>query len=557
MFLKNTFACGLIFAAAIHAQSQVSTLSQLPSNHTLSHRAASGATVDAADFHHRGFAFISNDSVFLRSGQVVALACVGCQPFLQDGPLDSLPLPLEYHSLPLQKLIRVFTSQTHPGSPIYFLMARPSGVCWWKFEGTGVYGSHGVETMNLISRDSASLSLGPGQIVYGIDEFTATPEQMNFRIFGKAGLRAKVTISNSGDPSVQFFNFPDSLDFTASAPGLFATSKGQILDSTLNWVPQKMGSRPFSLVNSTGAVGDSGLFALKVAGVWRTFLQTGGNLRDFSTQIKGPTFEGWWGTRGIFWDDRFSKTSQFIKDDSTVWVTSFNQPPAIPREDSISIFSSVPDSVSLQLFDADNNYARPTISLHRHNGQVIAMQGLWGKFSKGCVGELLDTITCYASISQSRLSLAWGASAIRIRTELHKGAWRFGYVTELYYYFEGSPFQRDTVIPWSIGDTLRVQFSNAAYNLVHASTTMIPGIQEPAPAAWARTMGREIQWSASIAAELGWEIRGFNGRVISVGSIPSQKGRMRIPVNSTGIHFLTLMNLNTRRVLWRSRVFLP
>ena len=330
MLFRARIIAALFFLGLTCAQS--ASFSQLAgyNYNTFVTRSMENATLQAVDFQPvnlpvglAALSFISNDSVFLRFASVSQILCVGCPPLIDDGTFTTFPLPIEYQGLPLQKLVRVnYLSTT---GQYHFLVANHNQVIHFYFKKSSNHSSPAL----LQSQDTIAIPMSALQSIYGIDDFVADSSgNISFKIFGKAGLRAFVTVSSGRTVNLETHNFSDSLDISASSQGLYGTVRGQVLDSALDWNPVKIGKNPISLINSTGLVGDSGLFALKVLGTWRVYSQGTENLRDFNIKLHSESSNsdvnldggssntyGNWGTSAVFWDNLYKITSsRFIKE---------------------------------------------------------------------------------------------------------------------------------------------------------------------------------------------------------------------------------------------------
>ncbi len=569
--MLRPFALLLILAGSILGQQQppISRFSDLAKSE-LGFSPHIPTNLNSIDIDLPAIALTTGDSVFFRAGNMVGLTCEGCPPFIQSDTLFSFAIPKIYRGLPLQKMVQIFSFYPNPRSEptsIHFLAADSNRVLYWSYQWSDTLVKDPQQPYSPpppTFSDSITLPIGPHQIIYGIDGFTADSIEIHFEIFGSGGLRAQVSASLSGMLlDYRYLGFADSLDLTASAPGFYGTLHGQILDSSLGWNPIHIGNQPVSLVDSTGAVGDSGMFALKSQGVWRPFPQPADNLRDFAIELMG--FNDWgywayWGTHATLWNDHDSSYDHFIKDDSTVWVNVSTSPPQTFSKDSILVFHSTPDSITLNLFDSDLNYTLPNISWISNGNRAFSWSSTWKNFSPGCVG--IDTVSCfyYRGPSAPLISLRWDQDSVYLRSSLLRGTWQeraywgdYDILNYAYFYISFDS-TADTTLHWSQGDTVRVQFWNAAFSLVHAEPVAVAPATTSSPLR-VRLLAREIQWQRPGATTgTTWEIRDLRGRPVLQGTDQGTDGNIRFDRLPPGVFELIFTDAATHHFLWQGPI---
>jgi hypothetical protein len=527
----------------------------------------SATTIQSVDFRQPSLAFVSNDSAFLRFGQILAPTCVGCTASILDTGLVAFPLAVEYRGMPFQKLVRVYYVAANLNQQMFYLVAKRNQVVRYFFQRT--YQTGGSYQIQLRSRDSVTIPMTASQIIYGIDDFIADSSgAMSFRIFGKAGLRALVSVSSNRTVTAQSANLADSLDLSASGPGLYGTLRGHVVDSTLGWLPIKLGNQRISLINSKGAVGDSGFFALPALGTWRAYRQGTDNLRDFGLTFWGTNTEGARGTYAGFWNNHYQPlSSRFIKDDSTQWADLASKPPQAISRDSIVRFTpaSQPDSAMFSLFDGDNNYSHPQFSIWG-NGRIRILDSLWKRFRKGCGGSLGtgpnsagDSLSCFSMDSVARIKVKWNADSLRIRTNLLRGNWVLHWDNTLNGPVPGffsSTYTVDTSVRWSYQDTLRVVFPNAMWSIANVRPSGIFSSAARNTGISARIVEREILWVADEDATVRWNLRNLQGKSSLRGESAGRAGAIRTDALPRGVYLLTLENSSGPSVSWHGKIIL-
>lgn len=515
------------------------------------------------------FAYVRSDSVFLTKAQIGCPLCVGCRCLLAPVVLDSFLLAPEHRGLPLQQSVRAWSQ----GDMLYFL-AVGGGNTMIRAQ----YRKVTYDSTQKVLHDTITVPLSGGVathadlIYYGIDSLYVSPAgDWSFRAFGNRGVRS-ATFSVNAQGAVTAHTVrrvADSLTITASGSGLHGTVNGYILDSAPgDDHPVKVFDRPVAMVHDSGAVTDSGGFALREQGAWRPFRLGDGNLRDFRILRVAPLIgsgdfgRGAWGTHAEIWNDSFAVSTRFVKDDSTEWVRMVAGLPRPLSADSLHLFTAAPDSLTLALYDADANPAPPVVWLERTNG-ADSLAGLWTGFRTGCAGMMQDTVSCLPWEFTTSVRLAWNHGQVRFRFPVTRGYWTLamGDLTgnRFYHLFRDTAslsFVMDTSVAWERGDTLVIRFARATVSLVHdAEPISLRDPRPPAPDIRIHATAKGLAWERARGHEgpVAWRLTDVRGTVIRTGMLRGARGRIAL-IMSPGLYHFEAKDPVTNRVLWGDRI---
>ena len=492
--------------------------------------------------------------------------CVGCKCILWPRVLDSFPLAPEYHGLPLQNMARSWTS----GNTLRFLALGGGNTLI-----RGVYQHVNHDSTRHVRTDTVRVGIAGAEhlsdslILYGIDSFSVSVTgTWAFRVHGSHGLRSALyAVDSNGILSTGTVSrTADSLTFTASGRNVSGTLDGSVFDPDIAPVhPIKVFEGPVSFVNDSGAVGDGGRFALRVNGSWRTFGIGTGDLRRFRILRIAPNERvgnrGAWGTHVQTWDNEFASTTQFVKDDSTVWADVSRRPILPVVKDSLRVFTAGTDSVALWLYDDDWNHTPPGAWLSRSGGVTDTLAAPWERLRKGCgTNQTYDTLACFPWDSTVALRLSWKHDAVRIRFQVLGGRWQpvMGTNTFLTYYFTDTAnysYTADTIFPWEKGDTLTLRFQNASFRLAHdGDPSSIRSTERGYSGIVVRVSGGSLHWRRTDGSNGGvdWTLRDARGRSLRGGAMDGVEGRIHSG-NERGPYWLELRDPESRALLWKGR----
>lgn len=515
------------------------------------------------------FAYVRADSVFLTRGQIGCPLCVGCACIISPVILDSFLLAPEYRGLPLQQSVRAWNQ----GEALYFIaVGGGNRMIRAQYRKITYDSTHKVSYDTITVPLPGGVSANKGLIYYGIDSLYVSPTgDWSFRVFGNRGLWAATFSANTqGVVTVhEVMRADDSLTITASGAGIYGTMNGYVLDSAWGYDhPVKVFERSVVMINDSGAVTDSGGFALREQGAWRSFQLGGGNLRDFRILRTAPSIgygdsgKGAWGTHAEVWNDSFVVSTRFVKDDPTEWVRMATGLPMPFTADSLHVFSATPDSMTLTLFDADANPAAPFAWIRKTNG-ADTLTGLWKEFQTGCASNMRDTVSCLPWEFTTSIRLSWSHRQVRFRFPVIRGYWvqAMGDLTGNRYYhlFRGADslsYVADTAVAWERGDTLVIRFPRATLSLVHdAEPISVRGALSSAPDIRIHAMAGGWGWE-KVGADRGpvsWTLTDLRGTVMQTGMLQGVRGRIALMM-SPGIYHLEARDPVTNRVLWGDKI---
>lgn len=515
------------------------------------------------------FAYVRADSVFLTRGQIGCPLCVGCVCILSPVILDSFLLAPEYREIPLQQSVRAWNW----GDTLYFLAVGGGNRMIRGQYRTVTYDStHKVLYDTITVPLPGGVSANEGLIYYGIDSLYVSPGgDWSFRVFGNRGLRAATFSVNAQDvvSAQEVLRTDDSLTITASGAGIYGTINGYVLDSALGYDhPVKVFDHPVVMVNDTGAVTDSGGFALREHDVWRSFRLGEGDLRDFRILRIAPQIgygdygRGAWGTHAEVWNDSFAFSTHFVKDDSTAWVRMEDGLPVPFLRDSLRVFTDTTDSMTFTLYDADANPASP-LALIKRAHVADTLTGLWHDFQTGCAGNMRDTVSCLPWEFTTSLQLSWSHRQVRFRFPVTRGYWvqAMGELTggRYYHFFWGTDslsYMADTSVTWERGDTLVIRFPQATVSLVHdAEPISLRGSSRSAPDIRIHATAEGLTWEM-VGTDPGralWTLMDLRGAVLQTGILHGVRGRIDLTA-SRGIYHFEVRDPATNRLLWGDKI---